>query len=66
MLPYLTHHKVTANVRPLGAVGKFEPREFHPMLDANDPPEKRLREAKRFLTQIGWQYRGVKLQGEAA
>jgi hypothetical protein len=59
MLPYFAQCAIVANVRTEGSIGAFQERTFDLMLDQTVSQDKRLKEAKRILRQIGYETRGV-------
>lgn len=64
MFDSVSSHKVSANVRAIGAIGSFYSREFNLMLGigAKDTPERRKKEAIRILNQIGYETRGITVE----
>lgn len=61
-MPHLTCTGIRARVRNDGAIGPFVERVFDLMLDANDHPDKQIKEAKRIIRQIGYECRNVEFE----
>ncbi|MFK4705614.1 hypothetical protein ABIC83_002453 [Roseateles asaccharophilus] len=56
--------KVTANVRTIGAIGKFAARDFQFMLTVGNSEKQDVAESRRILSQIGYDARGIRVHPE--
>lgn len=57
----VTPRKVTANVRSIGAIGKFVARDFLFMLTIGNSEKRDVSESRSILGQIGLEARGVRV-----